>query len=1343
MFVELYFNIDSETGVLDPIFTKKFKELRESIFHGNVSDGVIQLGNWLMNTTSVDEQIEILLEITLLSLVCGDMEEAESRWSSAKFLFGNDHRTQRTEAYTAFFMVAHGRKKIGFTRFEECLLESPDAFEFYLLRGIAYSQQGMFEHAQADLDRANSLCPDNVLIMSTMADICVELGERDRAIALHESVLEASPDFRRSLMSLGVLYYDMERPDEAFRLFQCLVAYDPLNWFAWTCLGDIRLMQTGRTFQALPYYAAAIVSGSDDSLVYYNLVRGLFMLGRYDQALRLIDQFNPDPNGWDRQIRPSVAYLKLIGDIIKTSNFIKTDQFITRFKKLTPYNDEAGRILFYMLNITASLTYCETIQEIFGCHLAIFVYTARYISLCEGRVIQPEETTMLGVLTHMMISHGFMIEARAIINMLNKADEPRVIDMTAMLKNVLVRHLEIAAQTGVDLESFHEQLIKYPGAEGYFNFILVGEIDRIPGKAPWKNYLADALSSNDMQDISRVFFDHPGDSVIKTFEASLSQVTPEHASELRRTMWAGLKAYLEKSPERDHKAAGLPELQEICWQSLGDIFAKQDASAKESRQIQDGFSSLLHALAKRQAQLDSEDVIAPANDNTVQVCAAAPKEALSGFDPLPFAIDGTAFKKWMIQAETLTSVLDESALEDVWSKWMSKYYFCAKRSANNASVNTEASAYAKPLTEFTEQLKLFWQASRGQNPAVPKSNAKMTDIMKTAYASAFKQHAGAQSLWQTLSTDPSEPFQLPELPKFEASILYKHQEVPKYPKMSPLYARPIANNLLGQIELFEQFFNYAVTCVQSFLSPEHDNAHLKPFVEDDIFVFYRVDLDEQGRVQETIKEIPENAIRTPKELEQQLLLFHADFYMRDQSRNMSYRNVVCGCANHPFLMQFRSWARAHAKALWKQVAELEAQAREIREGSHYVVIWRIHDLLTRYPYLSRLYLMLAGIYAKLDMPEKVFKTLQAGLVWEDKLYDGCNWTPIHPDEAGKESALDVVDASTEFEEPQPLIWPERYVFQPRDEAMYHYGSMTSGFAMRCRRQPMVFNTLYRIVNNDKGGGYDFYRLFRKFIMRVPQLKDVYLQALATPGVYSLRDYLVYVISNMVTPDCFPLRRELAETLFAFYPEENPGALGRFYCDNLQPANALPLAAYAYYAETTDDETDDMTQSSVTLGCLLYDMGYMSEAMHFLEHAVHVKNPSPMAFLTKGCAHIEMREFDTAIECLKAGLKIDPSSDRFYYNMSLAYIEQGKLDEAEQTIKSGIALSPYPVDLNMQLMRIYVRKGQFVDALPLARYVASEDPDMFANALQFPEFDEFKKLPAVQTLLDECSFGGHS
>ena len=66
-------------GVTD--FQTQLEELRSSIYQGNVTEGVTTLGTWLMTDLSVQERIEVLLELILLSVVCGDIEEALNRWT--------------------------------------------------------------------------------------------------------------------------------------------------------------------------------------------------------------------------------------------------------------------------------------------------------------------------------------------------------------------------------------------------------------------------------------------------------------------------------------------------------------------------------------------------------------------------------------------------------------------------------------------------------------------------------------------------------------------------------------------------------------------------------------------------------------------------------------------------------------------------------------------------------------------------------------------------------------------------------------------------------------------------------------------------------------------------------------------------------------------------------------------------------------------------------------------------------------------------------------------------------------------------------------------------------------
>ena len=526
-------------------FQTQISQLRDSIYQGNVTDGVNQLGTWLQDDSLLpDERVAVLLELVFLSVACGDLDEAVSRWNEVRVLSESDNSI-RMKAFDALFQMIDGENDHGLSLFEECLLKNADNFELYFLRGLGFTFLEQFDHAQADLERANSLCPNNVLIWANMGDVCVELHDIPRAISLHEAVLDACPDFRRSLMSLGILYFDLNRYEDGFRLFQCLVAYDPMNWFSWTCLGDIRLMTPGRTFQALPYYAAAIVAGTDNGQTYLNLVRGLYALGRYEQGLRVLLKFEKSPgHQWQDEELPTAHYLKLIGEVIRDPGLVQKNVFERRFQKLKPNNDSGNHLLFQVLASLCAFSYEDSIEKIFSCHMTCFIEMAKYMSSCDNRVIQPEEAILLGVLARMYIWHGLLFEARALLGMLNKAEEARVVDMTSMLWNCLYEHEEAAENAGIHIERFHEYLIRDRESEASYDQIRRGIKFDASAHVLWSRALSQSLESVKPGDFSRVLYRLPYEKVFDALELYLNQTERDRSTVLRE-FWAVCEMCLE------------------------------------------------------------------------------------------------------------------------------------------------------------------------------------------------------------------------------------------------------------------------------------------------------------------------------------------------------------------------------------------------------------------------------------------------------------------------------------------------------------------------------------------------------------------------------------------------------------------------------------------------------------------------------------------------------------------------------------------------------------------------------------------------------------------------------
>ena len=98
-----------------------------------------------------------------------------------------------------------GRTRGEKTPLDSFVAQNPDCAEYYLVRGLYYLDSEAFEHAQADLERANALRPNDVFVLSALGEVMMNLGDKARAIALNEEALGRCANLRRSLVSLAIL----------------------------------------------------------------------------------------------------------------------------------------------------------------------------------------------------------------------------------------------------------------------------------------------------------------------------------------------------------------------------------------------------------------------------------------------------------------------------------------------------------------------------------------------------------------------------------------------------------------------------------------------------------------------------------------------------------------------------------------------------------------------------------------------------------------------------------------------------------------------------------------------------------------------------------------------------------------------------------------------------------------------------------------------------------------------------------------------------------------------------------------------------------------------------------
>lgn len=1373
----------------DMEFRKDLSELRERIHSGEVTEGRNELMRLSATERIRERLLEIFLDLVEVSVALGEREEAKSFLQEARRQIEGE-APERYEFYRAFLSPL-GRRRTGRedrTPLDGFVAQNPGCEEYYLVRGIYFLESEAYDHAQADLERANALSPNDVFVLSALGEVMMNLGDKARAISLNEEALGRCANLRRSLINLAILYYGDGRNEEAYRLFCCLLAVDPMNWFAWTCLGDMALSERGKTFQSLLYYSAAIVAGTTIPHTYLQMAKTLCFLGRPERALYVVKLLEPDVRKWPKECQAVIRYIQIARDIARRpGGYDDRESFDRLVKRLGARHDEITVTLVRLLTRCASVNYSKSVTEIYASHMAVFSQMAQFMRLCDSRSIYEEEIVFIGLLTRYMIWNGFLFEARAMLYLMGRSPDPHLSDMYDMYVNELYKYSQMSENAGVRLSLFHEHVFHSEDLDDVYNYLTDKGIKDFPPK--WREVLSSFMRPPMPSDIELNLLGSVFDPLMKEIERLSGKVGD---SEQEGAFWRACQEYClwqesKKAGHRGRKGRSEGEYERALpgeWASLFESFKRiceNDQRLKDTvQQKHSRWRSLGELIdrAHRAHGIESLRVFqcTAANDDSQVQCATPISEALNGYEPMPFAVDGTAFKRiWNESSTSSVKELNAGTAEEVLESVLRGYIFDIERLRTNGTVKVEDSNVAQRKNKtFYHRAHCLWSQLHGITPISKRpfieemaggrtadENSVLTEDLKnlseatnfimhwlTSGSPVFKRMMGA-ALTGKLS---GKSWKLPE----QMPVLYpmscRRQAPPQLPKGTEPLRRYVSSGLLTRVALTEQFFNYGVYVCREWRKTR-DEKLLEVFFEDEgalPFVPYsRGSSMEAGESHDQMRGYDydphlmrecstifgSKLIETPAELGESIDKAYRDIVEKESiPRIKDYEGFNTGYPPHMFLFQFKYWAEYKAQCLYGELVRCEAKLRHWNSADRFVLEWKINDVIRQYPFLSRLYLLLVKLYIKSGETDKATQAFLAGLDWEDKLYSGVGWSAVC-DEDGREGGIEPVSSSNEFEESQLLIWSERYVFGENEESMFHYRPYDSAFKMRRMSLPDIrAGLMYPVIYCDNGGAYEFYRLFKKFIVQDHPVKEAWLKAIAENDVYSLEDFFRFVMIELEDPHYFPFRRQLGDLYYQLYPQVNPGALAKFFCDNMQPVNALPYAALSHFMGSEQDDGNAFSPGALTLGCLLYDMGYMEAAVEYLEEAI--KSLQPMAFLTLGCAYIELDRNKEALRALERGVEIDPYCDRFYYNMSLAYFALDKIDKAEESAKKGIDLASYPVDLRLQLMRVYVKREKYTEALPLAQYVSSEDPDMFAQAIVHPEFSQFRRLSAVRKIVVE-------
>ncbi len=141
--------------------------------------------------------------------------------------------------------------KVAYTRALELYKDdSPGKWFVYFTRGIANHQLDEWSAAEADFRAALSLQPDQPQVLNYLGYSLVERGEQmAEALAMIETAADARPDSGAIVDSLGWVYFQLGRYDEAVLQLERAASLEPLDPIINDHLGDA-LWAVGREIEA-------------------------------------------------------------------------------------------------------------------------------------------------------------------------------------------------------------------------------------------------------------------------------------------------------------------------------------------------------------------------------------------------------------------------------------------------------------------------------------------------------------------------------------------------------------------------------------------------------------------------------------------------------------------------------------------------------------------------------------------------------------------------------------------------------------------------------------------------------------------------------------------------------------------------------------------------------------------------------------------------------------------------------------------------------------------------------------------------------------------------------------
>jgi tetratricopeptide (TPR) repeat protein len=155
-------------------------------------------------------------------------------------------------------------------KIEQQISQNPTA-QIYFKKGVVFSNLQKFQEAVQAFSEALKIEPDNIEIISELAEDLSILGNQQDAITYYKKALKIEPDNLALKAKLGRVYISKKEMKKAWELFSEIYAIDSTNVY-WNKQFAFCSFQTGNRLLAVHLYEKVLEANPRDYGTYSNLI---------------------------------------------------------------------------------------------------------------------------------------------------------------------------------------------------------------------------------------------------------------------------------------------------------------------------------------------------------------------------------------------------------------------------------------------------------------------------------------------------------------------------------------------------------------------------------------------------------------------------------------------------------------------------------------------------------------------------------------------------------------------------------------------------------------------------------------------------------------------------------------------------------------------------------------------------------------------------------------------------------------------------------------------------------------------------------------------------------------